>query len=437
MTDKNKTKQKASNLESPVKQGFHLMAKPAGPSCNLGCSYCFYREKKAFFPEIRNFCMSDKVLETYIREYISSQPGRSVEFDWQGGEPTLLGVGFFERALDFQKKYSKGKHILNTIQTNGTILDEDWCAFLSRNRFLVGLSMDGPEAIHDAFRVDVNGKPTSARVLQALKLMQRHGVEVNILATVNSESSRHPLEVYRFFKQHGAQYIQFISVIETQPDSEAGKLGLSLAAPPSLTHEEKSIAVTPWSVEPEQYGEFLIRIFDHWIRNDVGKIFVMNFEWSLGAWAGAGPGMCYLSPRCGQNLILEHNGDIFSCDHFMYPAYRLGNILESGLKKMVESRKQIAFGALKETALPRYCLGCNVLFVCRGGCPKHRFAKSPDGESGLNYLCRGFKKFYHYVNPSLESMMELINRGISVKKIMETANQPEASGYSQGNRPSA
>ena len=437
MTDKNKTKQKASNLESPVKQGFHLMAKPAGPSCNLGCSYCFYREKKAFFPEIRNFCMSDKVLETYIREYISSQPGRSVEFDWQGGEPTLLGVGFFERALDFQKKYSKGKHILNTIQTNGTILDEDWCAFLSRNRFLVGLSMDGPEAIHDAFRVDVNGKPTSARVLQALKLMQRHGVEVNILATVNSESSRHPLEVYRFFKQHGAQYIQFIPVIERQPDSEAGKLGLSLAAPPSLTHEEKSIAVTPWSVEPEQYGEFLIRIFDDWIRNDVGKIFVMNFEWSLGAWAGAGPGMCYLSPRCGQNLILEHNGDIFSCDHFMYPAYRLGNILESGLKKMVESRKQIAFGALKETALPRYCLGCNVLFVCRGGCPKHRFAKSPDGESGLNYLCRGFKKFYHYVNPSLESMMELINRGISVKKIMETANQPEASGYSQGNRPSA
>lgn len=430
MAGRKKTKQKDFALEGVVQEGFHLMAKPSGPSCNLRCAYCFYREKKAFFPEQHAFLMSDEVLEAYTREFILSQPGPSVVFDWQGGEPALRGIDFFQRALDFQKKYSMGKRISNTLQTNGTLLDEAWCVFLARNRFLVGLSLDGPEAVHDIYRVDKDGKPTCAKVLDVFRMMRRHGVEVNVLATVNRESSRHPLDVYRYFKEHGVQYIQFIPIIERLPESKANRMGIPLAPPPSLTREEKWTTVTPWSVAPEQYGEFLIRIYEEWIRNDVGQIFVMNFEWSLGAWAGAMPGMCHVSPRCGMNLILEYNGDIFSCDHFMYPAYRLGNILDGGLRKMVQSKKQTAFGASKETALPGYCLNCMFLFACRGGCPKHRFAKSPDGEPGLNYLCEGFKKFFHYVNPSMKHMVELIRKGMPAQKIMEEADGSRSSRLS-------
>ncbi|MBE9580349.1 MAG: anaerobic sulfatase maturase [Proteobacteria bacterium] len=424
MAGRKKANRKDFTTERIAQESFHLMAKPAGPSCNLRCEYCFYREKKAFFPERHSLLMSDEVLEAYIREYIQSQPGPSVVFDWQGGEPSLRGIGFFQRALDLQKKYGMGKEISNTLQTNGTLLDEAWCLFLSRNKFLVGLSMDGPESVHDIYRVDNNGKPTCVKVLEVFKLMRRHGVEVNILATVNRESSRHPLDVYHFFKDHGVQYIQFIPVIERLPESKAEKLRIPLAPPPSLTREEKWTTVTPWSVEPEAYGEFLIRIYKEWIRNDVGKIFVMNFEWSLGSWAGAGPGVCYVSPRCGMNLILEYNGDIYSCDHFMYPAYRLGNILDGGLRKMIHSRQQAEFGATKETALPGYCRGCDVLFACRGGCPKHRFTQSPQGEPGLNYLCVGLKNFYHHINPSMNQMVEFIRRGITVQKIMEAVDQP-------------
>jgi uncharacterized protein len=405
-------------------QGFHLMAKPAGPACNLHCEYCFYLEKKRFFPEDRTFRMSDEVLEGYTRQYIESQPGTSIVFEWQGGEPALAGLDFFQRALEFQKKYNPGKEISNSFQTNGTLLDDEWCAFFSRNNFLVGLSLDGPEAIHDLYRVDKHGRPTFSKVLDALRMMQKFGVEVNVLAAVNSESVKYPLEIYRFFREQGVQFIQFVPVIEREADPEAKNLGIQLAVPPSLTHKEKSTAVTPWSVDPKQYGEFLIRVFEDWARNDVGNIFVMNFEWSLGAWAGIRPGVCYLSPRCGQNLIIECNGDIFSCDHFMYPAYRLGNILDGGLEKMVHSEKQIAFGASKEIALPRYCRGCDIFFVCHGGCPKHRFATCPDGEPGLNYLCEGFKKFYHYVSPSMKRMVEYIHMGIPVQKIIEASDQP-------------
>jgi uncharacterized protein len=293
MPNKKIAKRKASGFHHAAPHGFHLMAKPAGPRCNLRCVYCFYREKETFFHESKNFVMGDEVLEAYIRAYIQSQPGPSVVFDWQGGEPALLGIGFFEQAVGLQKKHNKGKQIQNTLQTNGTMLDDAWCAFLAKHNFLVGLSLDGPEAVHDACRVDQGGKPTWAKVFRALKLMQKHGVEVNVLATVNNESSRHPLAVYDFFRQQGVQFIQFIPIIEREADSEAAKLGIPLATPPSLTMEETAITVTPWSVEPEQYGEFLIRIYDEWIRNDVGKIFVMNFEWGLGTWAGVAPGVCY------------------------------------------------------------------------------------------------------------------------------------------------
>lgn len=402
----------------PLSHGFHLMAKPSGPACNISCEYCFYSEKKTFFGDRQIYRMSVPVLEAYVREYINSQPGSSVVFDWQGGEPTLMGIDFFRMALSFQAKYGKGKQISNSIQTNGTLIDEAWCSFFSKNGFLVGLSLDGPEYLHDINRVYKDGTPTFARVFRSLKMMQDKGVEVNILATVNRNNSLKPLEVYRFFRESGVRFIQFIPIVERSHGSATDNHGLSLAPPPSIGDGKKTEAVTPSSVEPDQYGEFLVQIFDEWIRKDVGSIFVMNFEWSLCAWAGLGPGVCYLSKRCGNNLIIEHNGDVYSCDHYMYPDYRLGNVLEDDLKSMVESKKQVLFGLSKEDGLPGYCRSCEFLFVCNGGCPKHRFAFSPDNEKGLNYLCPGFKKFYSHINPSMKRLLEMIKRGAPASQIM-------------------
>ncbi|MFA6032101.1 MAG: anaerobic sulfatase maturase [Myxococcota bacterium] len=370
---------------------FFLMAKPAGPSCNLRCGYCFYREKKGVFPKGASFRMSDEVLDAYTREYIRAHPGPTVVFEWQGGEPTLMGLAFFERALELQKKYGGGKQIANSLQTNGTLIDDAWCDFLFTNKFLVGLSLDGPAEIHDACRTDKEGRPTSGRVLDSLGMMLRRGVEVNVIATVNRKSSGHPVEVYRFFREQGVRFIQFIPVVE--------RVG----------------------VEPERYGTFLTGVFDEWIKNDVGRIFVMNFEWCLGGFAGAGPGVCYLAPTCGQNMIMEFNGDIYSCDHFMYPAYRIGNILDGNLERIVASKRQLAFGASKETTLPEHCRRCEFLFACRGGCPKHRFATTPDGAPGLNYLCTGLMHFFRHVDPSMKRMVELLRSGTPVQKIMEWA----------------
>ena len=363
--------------------------------------------------------MSDDILEAYTREYIKSQPGSSVEFQWQGGEPTLAGLDFFQRALNFQKKYNVGKQISNSLQTNGTLLDDEWCLFLKKNNFLVGLSLDGPEAVHNVHRRDKKGLPTFNKVFSALSMMQKHGVEVNVLATVNNDNAQYPLEVYRFFREQGVQFIQFVPIVERMADTQAKQLGISLAVPPTLSNKDDATPATSWSVKPKQFGEFLIRVYDDWIRHDVGDVFVMNFEWTLGAFAGVRPGMCHISARCGQNLIMEHNGDIYSCDHFMYPAYRLGNIQEDRIIEMVKSKQQIAFGAVKEIDLPEYCRDCNVLFACRGGCSKHRFAVTPDGKPGLNYLCPGFKAFFHHVQPSMEQMLALISDRQPAKKIME------------------
>ena len=419
ITGKTDPKQPICVEDGTRRYTFELMAKPAGPSCNLRCRYCFYLEKKAFFSG-NNYRMSDVVLEAYIWKYIASQPGPSVGFAWQGGEPTLMGIDFFRRALDLQRKYSFGKTISNALQTNGTLLDPSWCDFLGRNNFLVGLSMDGPATVHDRYRHDKAGRPTHQTVFRSLKLLQQYGVETNILATVNRESACRPLEVYQFFKELGVRFIQFIPIVERIADAGVENPVSPSAGPPSLGWEEKSRSVTDWSVRSEDYGEFLWRIFNEWVRNDVGDIFIMNFEWTLAAWAGVGAGVCTLSPRCGRNLIIEHNGDIFSCDHFMYSAYRLGNILEDDLPGMVFSDRQTAFGVSKETGLPKYCRECDVLFACRGGCPKHRFARSPEGEPGLNYLCTGLKRFYHCVNPYMEQMTDLIRKRIPVKNIMES-----------------
>jgi len=408
--------------DGPAEHAFHLMAKPAGPVCNISCEYCFYKEKKTFFPDDAVLCMSQEILEVYTREYIRAQPGPFVLFDWQGGEPTLMGLDFFQTALDFQKKYADGKQITNTLQTNGTLIDEAWCSFLSKNGFLVGLSMDGPEFVHDSYRVYSDGKPTFAKVFDSYKMMMKHGVEVNVLATVNRKSSYNPLEVYRFFRESGVKFIQFIPIVEREAGCEYENNRLPFAAPPYFSKKISSSAVTRCSVDPEQYGEFLIRIFDEWIREDVGRIFVMNFEWALGSWARVVAGVCYLAPCCGQNMIIEHNGDVFSCDHFMYPDYRLGNILDDSLKSMVESRKQMEFGTSKKMNLSRHCLSCDFLFACNGGCPKHRFSATPDGDPGLNYLCKGLKKFYRHVDPSMKRMLKLIRSGVPAHKIMKSEN---------------
>ncbi|MBP7460250.1 MAG: anaerobic sulfatase maturase [Candidatus Delongbacteria bacterium] len=398
--------------------GFHLMAKPVGPRCNLRCSYCFYGEKSVFFAQDYPPQMPDPVLETYIREYILSQSEPQVTFDWQGGEPTLAGLDFFRRVIRMQRNYSAGKRIHNTIQTNGLLIDDAWCEFLARNQFLVGLSLDGPEFVHDTYRVGIDHAPTCAAVVRAFSLLRQFKVEVNILATVNRASSCFPLEVYRFFRELGVQFIQFIPIVERHTDPSSDKTGLQLAGPPVLTRREPSLEVTPWSVEPEAYGEFMGAIFQEWVSRDVGRIYVMNFEWILAALSGIEGGVCHLAPRCGRNLILEHNGDVFACDHYMYPAYRLGNILHDNLRKMVDSRKQTTFGLSKETALPKRCRRCEFLTVCHGGCPKHRFITSSDGEPGLNYLCSGLRSFYGRVLPTMTQMAKMIQQGLPVDGIM-------------------
>ncbi len=410
--------------ENPSPTGFHLMAKPVGPDCNLGCDYCFYREKTAYFPAGKPLRMSDEVLEAYIRDSIRSQLGPHIVFEWQGGEPTLAGLDFFRKALSFQKKYSDGRSIGNSLQTNGTLIDEAWCRFLSENHFLVGLSIDGPEWLHDVFRKDACGGPTFGKVFKALGMLRKHGVEVNVLVAVNRSNVCHPLELYCFFKEAGVRYLQFIPVVEREPDTRDRESGLHLAGPPSHDSRNTQAVMMPWSVEPELYGEFLIRIFDEWVTRDVGDVFVMNFEWTLGAWAGERPGMCHVGSRCGRNLILEHTGDVFACDHFMYPAYRLGHILEKKLTEIVQSGQVLSFGMAKEKTLPKYCRDCAVLFACHGGCPKHRFVLSPDNEPGLNYLCLGFKNFFHHVRPAMEQMLGLISRGQPVRNMMNMAAMP-------------
>lgn len=404
---------------NPAAHGFHLMAKPAGPACNLACTYCFYLEKKAFFPEDAASRMSGEVLEAYTRKYIAAQPGRNVVFAWQGGEPTLAGMDFFRQALALQQKYGQGRSIENTLQTNGTLLNDDWCRFLAANRFLVGLSLDGPPAVHDALRRDPAGKATSPKVLRAWELLRRQGAEVNVLSCVNRESAQEPLAVYRFLKESGVRFIQFIPVVEREPDEAAKALGLSLAAPPSPSRPGFSGRPTPWSVDPEGYGAFLNAIFDEWVHNDVGRVFVMNFEWVLGAWAGAPPGVCHLAPRCGQSLIVEKNGDVYSCDHFMYPDFCLGNIVTDDLGAMLGSQAQRLFGEAKESALPPSCLSCPFLPACRGGCPKQRFAASDQGEPGLNYLCAGFKSFLSRTEPAMKRMLALLRSGAPAARIME------------------
>ena len=397
---------------------FHVMTKPIGPLCNLDCKYCFYLEKEKLFPSNENFRMSDEVLESYVRQYIAAQNVPEIHFAWQGGEPTLLGVGFFRKVVEFQKKYAGGKTINNAIQTNGTLLDDEWCEFLAEHRFLVGVSVDGPPKLHDAYRVDKKGGATYEKVILGIRRLQKHGVEFNTLTVVNRVNSKKPLEVYRFLKEIGSGFIQFIPLVERLADAEAIKLGLDLAAPPRVDEEGARLPVTEWSVEPEQYGKFLTTIFDEWVKQDVGKVFVQLFDVALGNWMGMGGGLCVFSENCGSALAMEHNGDVYSCDHYVYPRYKLGNLLNQDLGAMAASEEQRAFGQAKSATLPEYCRSCEVRFACHGECPKHRFLRTPDGEPGLNYLCRAYKRFFTHVDPSMRKMAALLQARRPAAEIM-------------------
>lgn len=395
----------------------HIMAKPHGPICNLDCTYCYYLEKENLYRKSsRDYRMPDDVLESWIRQYIEAQPADHVSFAWQGGEPTLLGVPFFERVVELQRKYAAGKTIDNALQTNGTLLDDRWGGFLVENSFLVGLSIDGPAEIHDAYRVDKGGQPTFARVMRGLEMLRRHRVEFNTLTVVNRKNSYRALEVYRFLKQIGSTYLQFIPVVEQvaeRPDDN----GLVLIKP----YSPLPSAVSEWSVEPLQFGKFLTAIFDEWVRRDVGRMFVQIFDVALESWAQIPQSLCVFSPTCGRALAIEHNGDLYSCDHFIYPENRLGNILERPIASLVDSPQQQRFGEGKLAGLPSDCRECDVLFACNGECPKHRFATTAKGEYGLNYLCAGYKHFFHHVDPYMRFMASELRRGGAPARVMEWA----------------
>lgn len=393
-------------MENFLPPRIHVLTKPTGAICNLDCSYCFFLDKEELYPN-SNFRMSDELLETYIRQLIESHKTPEVTVAWQGGEPTLMGLDFFKKAIAYQEKYRRpGMTFENTLQTNGTLLNDEWCEFFKANNYLIGLSLDGPRELHDANRVDKVGRPTFDRVMKGLRLLQKHGVEYNILTTVNRVNSQYPLEVYRFLRDEvKTSWIQFIPVVERI--NEDGK-----------TLYQKGTQVSENSVLPEQFGTFLTTIFDEWVRRDVGKIFVQTFEAAVRSWLGLPTGMCFFSPTCGSGVALEHNGDLYSCDHFVEPDYLLGNIQETSMAELVGSSRQFQFGQDKLTTLPRYCQQCEVRFACHGECPKHRFTDTPDGEPGLNYLCAGYKTFFTHIDNPLKMMVNLLRQGKDATEIM-------------------
>lgn len=400
-------------------RGFHLLTKPVGPICNLDCKYCFYLEKERMYPGEKEWRMSDAVLTEYVRQYIGSQAGPEINFAWQGGEPTLLGVDFYRKAVALQAAYAEGKSIFNAIQTNGTLLDDEWCEFLAENKFLVGLSIDGPAEYHDLYRVDKRQERTFDKVMRGLEYLKKHGVKFNTLTVVHRENARQPREVYRFLKSIGSEFIQFIPLVERAAPTKMKAAGFDFAAPRLPGDAAPSSAVTEWSVEAEQYGIFLCAIFDEWVRNDVGKTFVQMFDVALGNWMGLGSSLCVFSEKCGRALAIEHNGDVYSCDHYVYPRHKLGNVMNRSLGEMVQSPQQVRFGEDKFDSLPRYCRECEVRFACNGECPKHRFIQTPDGEEGLNYLCAAYKRFFTHIDPYIRTMAGLLQDDEAPARIMD------------------
>jgi uncharacterized protein len=406
------------------------MTKPTGPICNLDCKYCFYLEKENLYPNTRKWAMTDEVLDAYIRSYIEAQDADTVNFAWQGGEPTLLGVDFFERSIGLQRRYAGGKRITNALQTNATLLDDRWGQFLSENGFLVGVSIDGPRELHDFYRVDKGSAGTWDRVMRGLEVLKRHRVEFNTLTVVNRQNSKHPLEVYRFLKSIGSRFLQFIPIVERKA-AVATEDGLVLIQPAF----DGATEVTDWSVEPRAFGEFLVAIFDDWVRRDVGAYYVQHFDVALESWLGLPQSVCVFRRACGSALAMEHTGDLYSCDHFVYPEFKLGNIVETPMREMAYSPRQHDFGNAKADTLPRMCRECEVRFACNGECPKHRFERTPDGEAGLNYLCAGYKLFFNHIDPYMRFMADELRAGRPPANVMKIAGPGQTIAAQGRNEP--
>jgi uncharacterized protein len=373
---------------SPFARPLYVMLKPAGALCNLRCTYCYYLDKKGLYPEVKHHVMSDATLETFIRQYMESHTTPEVLFTWHGGETLMRDIAFYRRALELQRKYANGRRVDNTLQTNGTLLTDDWCCFFRDNNFLIGISVDGTQACHDHYRRDHSGRPSFYRVMKGIALLRKHGVPFNGMGTVHDANVDYPLEFYRFFKSIECHYIQFSPIVERVNGSPA-----------------------PWNVPPEKWGNFLTAIFDEWVRNDVGTYFVQYFDSTLANWVGESPGVCTLAATCGHAGVMEFNGDIYSCDHFVYPEHRLGNVNDSTLLEMMYSDKQRRFGSDKHATLPRQCVECTYRFACHGECPKNRISVTASGEPGLNYLCKGYYRFFDHVAPAMDFMKhELLNQ---------------------------
>ena len=377
---------------------FQAMVKPIGAACNLNCTYCYYLEKQKLYKNTGSFRMSDELLEKFIKQYIAVQQVDTIQFVWQGGEPTLLGLDYFRKIVTLQKKYAAGRQIDNAFQTNGTLLDDEWCAFFKKHNFLVGISIDGPKHVNDAHRSFQTGAPSFDKVMNGINLLRKHQVDFNTLTVIHRDNVMYGLEIYNFLKLIGSGFIQFIPIIERAKrvtDSDS----LNLVGP-----DAPEAYVTDWSVRPDDYGNFLISVFNEWVKHDVGKVFVQQFDATLANWVGESPGICVFSETCGDAVVVEHNGDVYSCDHYVYPEFKLGNIKEATLFTIVKSDRQREFGQNKLLKLPQQCISCEYRFACHGECPKHRFLKTADGEPGLNYLCSAYKKFFTHVHPYMQFM---------------------------------
>ena len=396
-----------NSVLSPFARPLYVMAKPASSICNLACDYCYYLEKQELYDGGSKRTMSDELTERFIREYIEAQTMDDILFTWHGGEPLMRPIAYYKKVIALQREYGRGRHIENCIQTNGTLINEEWCKLFRENHWLVGLSVDGPKEFHDEYRRTRQGRPTFAKVMRAVEMLNRYGVEWNAMAVVNDFNADYPLEFYRFFKSIGCRYIQFTPIVERRVD---GRLASVL--------EDRTEEVTEMSVTAEQWGDFLCAVFDEWVRADVGERFVQIFDSTLANWVGQQPGVCTLAETCGHAGVMEWNGDVYQCDHFVFPEYRLGNIRERSLTEMMYSEKQLRFGADKRDRLPGECRECEYLFACNGECPKNRFIKTERGERGLNYLCRGYRKFFSHVAPYMDFMKEELLAGRDAANVM-------------------
>lgn len=401
------------NTYAPFSRPLYIMSKPAGAHCNLACDYCYYLEKSKLYQHDASNIMSDELTEIFIRDYIRCQTTQEIVFTWHGGEPMIRPLEYYKKVVRLQSHYADGRSIVNCIQTNGTLLTPEWCRFLHNEGWLVGISIDGPERMHDAYRTKRNGKPTWSKVMNAIEMLERYGVEWNAMAVVNDITACNPTEFYRFFRDElRCRYLQFTPIVERIKRHGDGR---HLA---HMLDTGDDIVLAPFSVTPQQWGVFLNTIFDDWVRHDIGETFVQIFDATLANWMGVTPGVCTLSDYCGHAAVMEHNGDIYSCDHFVFPEYRLGNIKSHSLWGMMNGERQQTFARMKTEGLPKQCKQCKWQFACHGECPRNRFDITQDGEQGLNYLCQGYKAFFSHVAPYMDMMKEKLNEGKAPAEIM-------------------